>query len=94
MQKESDLGSKSENLETEGDHARSPDGNTKSTNAIDIAKLVFSFVSGAREFVEGMDQGDEVKLLRLRTRKNEIVIVPGMRSLTSLGNEYSGKREC
>ncbi len=28
--------------------------------------------------VEGLDAEDEVKLLRLRTRKNELVIVPGM----------------
>ena len=39
--------------------------------------MVFTFVAGAREFTEGMDDADEVKLLRLRTRKNEIVIVPG-----------------
>ena len=39
--------------------------------------MVFSFVTAAKAFAEGMDTADEVKLLRMRTRKNEIVIVPG-----------------
>ena len=45
--------------------------------------MVFSFVSGAGGFVQGMDKGDELKLLRIRTRKSEIVIVPG-RSVCSI----------
>lgn len=45
--------------------------------AEDVAKMVFSFVSGTGALVEGMDEGDELKLLRVRTRKSEIVIVPG-----------------
>lgn len=45
--------------------------------AEDVAKMVFSFVSGAGGLVQGMDDEDEVKLLRIRTRKSEIVIVPG-----------------
>ena len=45
--------------------------------AEDVAKMVFSFVSETGAFVEGMDEGDELKLLRIRTRKSEIVIVPG-----------------
>ncbi len=53
------------------------DRDNKGKNAEEVARMVFSFVSGARDFAEGMDDGDEVKLLRLRTRKNEIVIVPG-----------------
>ena len=47
-------------------------------SAEDIARMVFAFVAGATVVAEGMDKSDEVKLLRLRTRKNEIVIVPGM----------------
>ena len=46
-------------------------------SAEEVARMVFSFVSAAWGFADGMDEGDEVKLLRLRTRKNEIVIVPG-----------------
>lgn len=39
--------------------------------------MVFAFLAASKAFTEGMDKSDEVKLLRLRTRKNEIVIVPG-----------------
>ena len=48
-----------------------------SKHAEDIARMVFAFVAGANAFTEGMDESDEVRLLRLRTRKYEIVIVPG-----------------
>lgn len=49
----------------------------KGNTAEEIARMVFAFVAGAKAFTECMDKSDEVKLLRLRTRKNEIVIVPG-----------------
>lgn len=52
-------------------------GNTNEKRAEDIAKMVFSFVSGAGGLVQGIDEEDELKLLRIRTRKSEIVIVPG-----------------
>lgn len=42
-----------------------------------MAKLVFSFVTAARSFGEGVDGSDEVKLLRMRTKRSEILIVPG-----------------
>ena len=58
-------------------------GQMKVKSAEHIAKMVFGFVNGAKDFAEGMDQGDEVKLLRMRTKRNEIVIVPGERSPTS-----------
>ena len=60
------------------DHSGSMEGDEKGNSAEDIARMVFAFVAGAKIFTEGMDKSDEVKLLRLRTRKNEIVIVPGM----------------
>ena len=53
-----------------------------SKSAEDVAGMVFSFVSGAQEFVEGMDATDNMRLLRLRTRKNEVVIVPGQCSIS------------
>lgn len=56
-------------------HAKDENSNEK--RAEDVAKMVFSFVSNAGGFVQGMDEGDELKLLRIRTRKSEIVIVPG-----------------
>ncbi|MCJ1467220.1 hypothetical protein MMC07_005843 [Pseudocyphellaria aurata] len=51
--------------------------NSNEKRAEDVAKMVFSFVSGAGGLVQEMDQEDELKLLRIRTRKSEIVIVPG-----------------
>ena len=49
----------------------------RSNSAEGVAKMVFAFVASAKSFTEEMDKSDEVKLLRLRTRKTEIVIVPG-----------------
>lgn len=51
--------------------------NINEKRAEDMAKMVFSFVSGAGGLVQGIDEEDELKLLRIRTRKSEIVIVPG-----------------
>ena len=56
----------------------STEDDKKGNSAEDIARMVFAFVAGATAFAEGIDKSDEVKLLRLRTRKNEMVIVPGM----------------
>lgn len=53
------------------------DGVTRDKGAESMAHKVFSFMSQAQAFAEGVDSADEVKLLRLRTRKNEVVIVPG-----------------
>jgi len=46
--------------------------------AEDIARLVYSFVKTSVDMAQELNgtQDDELKLLRLRTRKNEIVIVP------------------
>ncbi|OAL50060.1 hypothetical protein IQ07DRAFT_680415 [Pyrenochaeta sp. DS3sAY3a] len=45
-------------------------------SAEDIASMVWSFLAAAGTLVDGLDKEDEVKLLRLRTKKNELVIVP------------------
>lgn len=58
------------------------EGRTKS--AEHVAKMVFSFVAAAKDFAEGMEKGDDAKLLRMRTRKQEIVIVPGKPSDSGL----------
>lgn len=50
---------------------------SEGNSAEDVASMVLAYVAGAKAFTKGMDKSDEVKLLRLRTRKNEIVIVPG-----------------
>ncbi|KAI9709898.1 MAG: hypothetical protein M1820_002975 [Bogoriella megaspora] len=41
-----------------------------------VALLAFNFVATAGSMAEDLEQGDEVKLLRLRTKKHELVIVP------------------
>ncbi|KXL47357.1 hypothetical protein M433DRAFT_1192 [Acidomyces richmondensis BFW] len=51
-------------------------------NAEEVAKLVWNFMKGAGTLVEELNgYSDEAKLLRLRTKKNELVIVPDMRFL-------------
>lgn len=51
-------------------------------NAEEVAKLVWNYVQACSELVDGMNgQGDEVKLTRLRTKKNELVIVPDAKYL-------------
>ncbi|KAI9804949.1 MAG: hypothetical protein M1833_006252 [Piccolia ochrophora] len=46
------------------------------TAAEELAGRVWTFVSAAGALANGLDGDDEVKLLRLRTKKNELVIVP------------------
>jgi len=70
-----------EGIRDEGQYSSNTDVSTKGNSAEDVASMVFAFVTGAKAFTEGMDKSDEVKLLRLRTRKSEIVIVPGRRNL-------------
>jgi dynein light chain roadblock-type len=48
-------------------------------SAEDVASLVWSFLKTAGSLVDELDSEDEVKLLRLRTKKNELIIMPGMR---------------
>ncbi|KAF2446888.1 hypothetical protein P171DRAFT_240772 [Karstenula rhodostoma CBS 690.94] len=45
-------------------------------NAEDVASKVWSFLTAAGSLVDGLYEEDEVKLLRLRTKKNELVIIP------------------
>lgn len=42
-----------------------------------VASLVWNFLKAAGGLVKDLDGQDEVKLLRLRTKNNELVIVPG-----------------
>jgi dynein light chain roadblock-type len=48
-------------------------------SAEDVASMVWAFLKAAGSLVDKLDKEDEVKLLRLRTKKNELVIIPGMR---------------
>ena len=43
-----------------------------------VAKSVFTFVSAAEELARSMGREDDVRLLRMRTKKHELVIVPGI----------------
>ncbi|KAI9751517.1 MAG: hypothetical protein M1815_001088 [Lichina confinis] len=47
------------------------------TRAEEVAGMVWSFVGAAGGLIRGLNEEDDLKLLRLRTKKNEIVIVPG-----------------
>lgn len=80
---DSDVSKTVEPLNGEADYEGATDRKNEGKNAEEVARMVFSFVCGARELAEGMDDGDELKLLRLRTRKHEIVIVPGQCFLTT-----------
>ncbi|KAL8966278.1 MAG: hypothetical protein Q9183_003443, partial [Haloplaca sp. 2 TL-2023] len=51
------------------------DGN-KGNDAPHVARMIFKFVTAANEFADEMDKGDHARLLRMRLRKHEIVIVP------------------
>lgn len=73
---------------SDNDYGSITDSNSKGRSAEAVARIVFSFVSAARDFAEAMDDGDGVKLLRLRTRKNEIVIVPGQLLLNNETSKY------
>ena len=46
--------------------------------AEDIARLVWNFMQGVGTMIEELNgASDEAKLLRVRTKRNELVIVPG-----------------
>ena len=67
----------SKDLTSPQEGSNTGDAGKKGNTAEEVAKMVYAFVTAAKGFAEGMDAADEVKLLRMRTRKNEIVIVPG-----------------
>ncbi|KAF1991667.1 hypothetical protein K402DRAFT_409781 [Aulographum hederae CBS 113979] len=50
-------------------------------SAEELARLVWGFVNAAGTMINGLDENDEMKLLRLRTKKNELVIVPDSKYL-------------
>jgi len=50
-------------------------------SAEDVARMAWTFVNSAGSMVEELDKEDEVKLLRLRTKKCELVIVPDSKYL-------------
>ncbi|KAI0447238.1 hypothetical protein F4803DRAFT_362398 [Xylaria telfairii] len=53
-----------------------PNIDKESLAAQELASMVWSFLSTAGSLVDEIDSEDELKLLRLRTKKQEFVIVP------------------
>ncbi|CAK7218624.1 hypothetical protein SCUCBS95973_003551 [Sporothrix curviconia] len=49
--------------------------------ARELAGLVWNYVKASGDLVEAIDTEDELKLLRLRTKKQELVIVPNPKFL-------------
>ncbi|KAL8925016.1 MAG: hypothetical protein Q9208_003700 [Pyrenodesmia sp. 3 TL-2023] len=56
-----------------GEHDRARDTDRSAEH---IARIVFKVLGAGNELADEMEAGDDTKLLRIRTRKNEIVIVP------------------
>ncbi|MCJ1278682.1 hypothetical protein MMC21_006499 [Puttea exsequens] len=73
---QNELGDPTSPLRAGTEYKRNESGSQKGNTAEDVARMVFAFVAASNSFTVGLDKSDEVKLLRLRTRKNEIVIVP------------------
>ena len=59
-------------------------GNDEKHSAEEVAKMAFSLVSAAAVLTNGLEEGDEAQLLRMRTRKYEVVIVPGEHAILEL----------
>jgi dynein light chain roadblock-type len=65
---------------TEGEQAQPKKKGTREAEA--VAALVWNFVKSAGTMIEELNgEHDEAKLLRVRTKKNEMVIVPDARFL-------------
>ncbi|KAF3046062.1 hypothetical protein E8E12_010765 [Didymella heteroderae] len=45
-------------------------------SAEEVASAVWKFFGAAGSLIGGLDKDDDLRLLRLRTKKNELVIVP------------------
>ncbi|KAH6710660.1 hypothetical protein BKA61DRAFT_612122 [Leptodontidium sp. MPI-SDFR-AT-0119] len=68
------------NLERDGSGITTSDsGEEQAFN--EFAKMVWNYVNATGQLVHDMDSEDELKLLRLRTRKHELVIVPDAKFL-------------
>ncbi|AEO65103.1 uncharacterized protein THITE_33410, partial [Thermothielavioides terrestris NRRL 8126] len=63
--------------------------NGQDQGAEELASMVWNFVATAGSFVQELDAEDEVKLLRLRTKKQEFVIVPDAKYLLIVAHDTS-----
>ncbi|KAH7037443.1 uncharacterized protein B0I36DRAFT_359138 [Microdochium trichocladiopsis] len=55
--------------------------------AQELASLVWNFITSAGALVDDMDSDDELKLLRLRMKKQELVIVPEAKYLLVVSHD-------
>ncbi|KAK3900393.1 hypothetical protein C8A05DRAFT_45767 [Staphylotrichum tortipilum] len=62
---------------------------TQDEGAEELASMVWNFVRTAGSLVQELDTEDEVKLLRLRTKKQEFVIVPDAKYLLIVVHDTS-----
>lgn len=58
------------------DAATASDSDSETQAAQELGSMVWGFLSTAGSLVQEIDTEDELKLLRLRTKKQELVIVP------------------
>jgi len=47
-------------------------------SAEDIARIVWNYVKATESMIKELNEDDDARLLRVRTKRNELVIVPGM----------------
>ncbi len=73
-----DLPSTSNGEDTTTADASARDESKSLTRAEEVAGMVWSFVGTAGGLIKGLNEEDDLRLLRLRTRRNELVIVPGI----------------
>ncbi|KFY69450.1 hypothetical protein V496_00219 [Pseudogymnoascus sp. VKM F-4515 (FW-2607)] len=60
----------------------------KDQNGVEeLAGMVWNYMNATKYLVQGLDEQDEVKLLRLRTKKYELVIVPDSKYLLVVVHE-------
>ncbi|KAF3045285.1 hypothetical protein E8E11_006065 [Didymella keratinophila] len=62
--------------ETLGDNYANGRTESGMQSAEEVASAVWKFFGAAGSLIDGLDKDDDLRLLRLRTKKNELVIVP------------------
>lgn len=80
-----------DNGEGLGEHDPARD---RDKSAEHIARIVVKVLSAGNELADGMEAGDDTKLLRIWTRKNEIVIFPGQCFWVLLPFHHKDKTVC
>ncbi|KAH7358488.1 hypothetical protein B0T11DRAFT_104640 [Plectosphaerella cucumerina] len=73
------LSGRPRNLSFSGDPAGAQNGEARGLE--EVAAKVWAWIQASGALVEELDAEDELKLLRLRTKKQELVIVPDIKYL-------------